>query len=108
MSRIAFFLTVFAAVIAALVGPVRAQTPPQSAQIMMCAKHAQVVGHLAARYSEIPMARGLTQTGYVLEVLVSENGSWTIILTRPNGLSCLVSAGEDWEDLKHIIKGPLS
>ena len=75
---------------------------------MMCAEHARVVGHLAARYSEIPMARGLTQTGYVLEVLVSENGSWTMILTKPSGLSCLVNAGQDWEDLKHIIKGPLS
>ena len=43
---------------------------------------------------------GLANNGGVLEILVSQSSeSWTIIVTMPNGVSCLVAAGESWEML---------
>ena len=42
------------------------------------------------------MALGLASNGGLLEVLTSGNGgTWTIILTMPNGVSCLVAAGKE-------------
>jgi hypothetical protein len=29
-----------------------------------------------------------------------DGGTWTIILSSPNGTSCLVAAGEGWRGLK--------
>jgi hypothetical protein len=49
---------------------------------------------------------GLVSNGAVLEVLTSDKGSWTIIVTRPDGTSCVVAAGEAWENLPKLVAGP--
>lgn len=43
---------------------------------------------------------GLTNTGTLVELLQSEDGSWTLIMTMPNGRSCLMAAGQNWETFK--------
>ncbi len=106
MSRTGLFLTALAIVFAAQAMPVQAQMAPGGR--MVCDERARLVGELAMYYSEFPMARGLTLDGQVLELLVSEEGSWTIIVTRPSGISCLVTAGQAWKDLAPIVSGPQS
>ena len=55
---------------------------------------------------EEPIALGLANEGSVIEVLTSDGGStWTIMISRPNGSSCLVAAGEGWEQGKIAAKG---
>ena len=49
---------------------------------------------------------GLANSGGVIEVLSSKTGeSWTIIITMPDGNTCLIAAGENWEALPNIIRG---
>lgn len=63
-----------------------------------CAKRADVLKHLSAKYSETPIGIGLANNGGVIEVLTSADGAtWTIIITLPNGPTCMVSAGENWQ-----------
>ena len=46
------------------------------------------------------MAVGVTNKGALVEVLTSaDGGTWTIIVTTPQGMSCLVAAGEGWRFL---------
>ena len=75
-----------------------------------CSTRANVLRHLAHKYSEAPIAIGLAENGGVIEVLTStEGGTWTIIVTMPDGTSCMVAAGEDWKQLPKIAaksKGP--
>jgi hypothetical protein len=73
-----------------------------------CSTRTNVLKHLAHKYSEAPIAVGLAENGGVIEVLTSnEGGTWTIIITMPDGTSCMVAAGEDWEQLpKLAVKGP--
>ena len=55
---------------------------------------------LSDRYEEKPVAVGLANTGQILEVFRSRDGAtWTIILTDPEGISCLAAVGEDWLEL---------
>ncbi len=76
----------------------RAQTPAQAQQ---CDQRAKVIGHLAQKYQEAPVAIGVTTSGGMVEVLASgDGGTWTIILSNPNGTSCLVAAGEGWRALR--------
>ncbi len=56
-------------------------------------------------YSEIPVAMGLASNGGVIEVLASENGSWTLLVTMPDGTSCVLAAGESWEALPSALAG---
>ncbi len=75
------------------------QTQPQTQQ---CDQRARVLGHLAQKYKEAPVAIGVTSTGGMVEVLTTgDGGTWTIILSNPNGTSCVVAAGEGWRAL-HI------
>ncbi len=74
---------------------------PAAAQQQRCTKRPDIVRHLAKKFSETPVAIILSGSGGVIEVLSSEeSGSWTIIITMPDGNSCLIAAGENWETIK--------
>lgn len=63
-----------------------------------CGRRADVLKELADRYREAPVAVGLASNGGLLEVLTSSGGTtWTIIVTTPGGVSCLIAAGENWQ-----------
>lgn len=69
-----------------------------------CATRAKVLNHLSANYAEAPVAIGLAQNGGVIELLTSGQGNtWTIIITMPDGTSCMLAAGEDWEQISHSM-----
>jgi len=71
-----------------------------------CTDRADVVGHLAEKYSENTVALGVVTNGAVVEVLTGKNGAtWSIIITRPDGTSCMVASGEGWETLAPIKLG---
>ncbi len=66
-----------------------------------CDLRENVIELLARKYGEAPVAVGLTGTGGLIEVLTTKDGkTWTIIVTRPNGTSCMVAEGEGWRQLE--------
>jgi hypothetical protein len=81
--------------------PAMAQSQPQ------CGERTRVLKALSDRYQEMPVAMGLDANGGVLEILSGNNGkTWSILLTMPNGVSCLMAAGEHWESLTVARSGP--
>lgn len=57
----------------------------------------EVVAQLDGVYKEAPVAGGIAANGNVLEVFASPDGaSWSIIVTRPDGMSSVVAEGEGW------------
>ena len=69
-------------------------------QGLPCQDRDFVIEHLTKRYQEVPTAIGVTNTGGLIEVLTSAGGdTWTIILSMPDGQSCLISSGEGWRTL---------
>ena len=86
----------FVVLLAAFSLPAAAQRPPPP-----CAPHDMLVDLLAKRYQESVIGTGIGKDALV-ELLVSPTGTWTMIVTRPEGLSCLVAAGEAWE----VIRAP--
>ena len=74
-------------------GPAAAHKPQAP-----CVQRADMLNGLDGYYTEAPSAMGLSNNGGVVEVLTSPEGkTWTIIVTLPNGTSCLIAAGENWE-----------
>ena len=72
----------------------------------LCGSRPDILKELSKRFSEEPVAVGLSNNGSLIEVLTSDSGStWTIMISQPNGSSCLIAAGEGWEELKPIAKG---
>lgn len=69
-----------------------------------CNDRDSVIALLAKKYKEAPVALGVTNTGGLVEVLSTGNGdTWTIIVTTPQGLSCLVAAGEGWHAIEETV-----
>lgn len=52
-----------------------------------------------AAIAEYPVSTGLLKNGNMIEVFVLKTGAFAIIMTRPDGLACLMEAGKNWEDL---------
>jgi hypothetical protein len=91
LSRATF---VSAAAVAVLAVPGMAVAAP-----MACSARTDVVTKLASKYHEQPSSAALTNDGQLLEVLKSKDGTtWSIIITTPEGVSCLVAAGGSWQD----------
>jgi hypothetical protein len=65
-----------------------------------CADHGEVVRKLADRFGETRTGIGLHREDAVVEVFSSaRTGTWTIVLTGPDGLACLLAAGQRWEQM---------
>lgn len=71
-----------------------------------CGDRTAILDNLAGQYSEAPQAMGLSADGTVVEVLVSSSGSWTILISHPNRVSCLAATGEHWELNRDAVFGP--
>ncbi len=72
-----------------------------------CNERDNVLELLAKKYQETPIAAGVTNTGGLVEVLTdTKGGTWTIIVTTPQGMSCLVAAGEGWRNMEQIALDP--
>jgi hypothetical protein len=73
--------------------------PHGGAPSAVCGDRTAVLTTLGGRYAERTEAMGLAGNGTVVEVLSYEDGTWTIIMTTPNGVSCLLAAGDYWQRL---------
>lgn len=61
----------------------------------LCAARKALVAELSEKYGEAPRALGLQQGRGVVELFANEaSGSWTILVTSPEGISCLLAAGD--------------
>ncbi|MDX8432734.1 MULTISPECIES: hypothetical protein [Mesorhizobium] len=62
-----------------------------------CAARADVIKALGEKFHESEAARGLVNPNVILEIFVSEKGTWTILATDTHGLSCIITAGDGWD-----------
>ena len=62
-----------------------------------CADRDTVIASLSDKYSEHHLASGLQSASGLMELWVSEaEGTWTILLTQPDGRTCVMASGTHW------------
>ncbi|MCG6884473.1 MAG: hypothetical protein LJE62_12035 [Silicimonas sp.] len=84
---------------AALIVPAIAQAQNQN-----CGNRDLVVERLTTKYGESRRSIGMAPQGRVVEVFASiETGTWTITITLPNGVTCLVASGQSFEELNEPV-----
>jgi hypothetical protein len=80
---------------------------PAWAQAPSCVNRADLLKHLADKYQEVPAAVGLADNGSLLEVFASlDGGTWTVTVSMPNGVSCMIATGQNWRDLPRVPPKP--
>ena len=81
---------------------------PSLAQAV-CGPRTDLARELDRRHDEAPVAMGLASNGSLMEVFSSKHGeTWTLVLTMPNGTSCIVAAGEAWARRLPQVAGEIS
>ncbi len=77
--------------LAAVAPPAFAEGAPQ------CGAREDVVKLLRDKHGEAVTGAGLSGENAVIEIWASpQSGTWTILMTRTDGLTCLMAAGEAW------------
>lgn len=92
------------AAVATAAVPAGAQSDPT----MACGSREEMTERLKRSFGEAQTGLGLVSAAQVLEVWSSEEtGTWTILMTDPDGQSCMVAAGEAWKSvpIDAVLKG---
>ncbi len=85
---------------AALIFGAVSTAPPVMAQAT-CGQRDHLTAQLSEKYMEQLTAGGLQNASSVLEIWTSpENDTWTMLLSRADGTSCVVGSGTAWQTLK--------
>ncbi|MEM0935564.1 MAG: hypothetical protein AAF646_13595 [Pseudomonadota bacterium] len=99
MKEFAFLVFGFVVLAAASVEAQHART---------CGERDLIVERLANGYGESRQSMGLGSNNTVMEVYASEEtGTWTITVTMPNGMMCLVASGRAYEALAEDLEPAL-
>ena len=62
-----------------------------------CLPRDEVLAHLHTNFGEAPAGFGVAGSDALVELLVSPGGeTWTLLITRRDGTSCLLASGEGW------------
>ncbi len=78
-----------------LLGIATASLPAQAQTL--CNTRTNIVAQLTEKYGEISNGIGVQSATQVIEVWSSQKtGSWTIIASRADGISCVLATGASW------------
>ena len=79
-------------------------TPAQAAE---CGRRDYIIKQLGKQFAEVRRATGMMRKSGLMEIYVSKKkGTWTVLVTSPRGMTCIVAAGEMWEDMPIVTAGP--
>ncbi|GAB4260307.1 MAG: hypothetical protein Kow0013_03770 [Pararhodobacter sp.] len=68
-----------------------------TAQTLPCAMRERLLAFVIDQRGEVRLATAQAARGATLEIFAAETGSWTILLTLPDGRSCLLANGDRFE-----------
>ncbi len=78
---------------------------PFRVQGRKCGPRKAVIKQLSKQFSEHRKARGLISSEVLMELFASKNGTWTVILSNAQGVSCVLTAGDFWQPTPELV-GP--
>ena len=80
-----------------LLGALLSAVPLAALAEQSCAPRDVLTERLSGAYGEAFSGGGLQDADAVFEVWTSEkDGTWTILMTRSDGVSCIMAAGTAW------------
>ncbi len=78
---------------------------PANSAPNLCTPRTTMVKWLTGKYQEERRGIGVASKAGVMEFYVSKDGTWTVVMAMTNGMSCILAAGRDWEDMSAVPAG---
>lgn len=79
-----------------------AATVAAAQRSVICGERSKMVGYLERNYRETRSGIGIASSGALVELYTAKNGTWTMLVTRPGGPTCVMGSGEAWERARRI------
>ena len=74
--------------------------PPDAQAQVACGTRDSVIAKLGEKYGEVRRGAGLAGPTAIYEIWASEaTGTWTILKTTAEGLTCVMAVGDGWQDV---------
>ena len=70
-----------------------------------CGNHDKIVNVLVDKYKEARRVMGVVNSTAVMEIFMSPQGTWTILITDTSGQTCITASGEEWQDVPVAVAG---
>lgn len=71
-----------------------------------CAKYAELTRHLAQRYGEQVIWRGVADDGgSVIEIFAANGQTFSVVRRLPNGMACLMATGNSYDAIVAEVGG---
>lgn len=64
-----------------------------------CGPHEKIISILEKRYGETLHSMGVSADGRLVEVYASPSGSWSLLVTMPNGTACMMASGDSFQTI---------
>jgi len=74
-----------------------ATVPAEPNDAANCGKRDEIVAQLGSVFKEVPNGMGMIDQNAVVEVFVSDTGTFTILASGTDGTSCILASGEGWD-----------
>jgi len=63
----------------------------------VCGEHKMITDTLESKYGEVLVFSAVDSAGYLIEVVANnKTGTWTSLLTRARGITCIIDSGVSW------------
>ena len=66
--------------------------PASAKSQQVCGDRAKIIANLGSDYKE-----SRSGSGTVIELFTADSGTWTMLMTAPDGRTCVMGSGEGWE-----------
>ena len=64
----------------------------------ICGGHSDLVAGLARAFQQKQIGYGVVGEAAIVEIYVSANGTWSMLVTDVQGRSCIFATGDGWEN----------
>ena len=66
---------------------------------LQCGKHDDIAKVLSSKFKESRRVMGVVNAKAVMELFMSTQGTWTMLVTDTSGTSCITASGEEWQEV---------
>ena len=70
-----------------------------------CGSHDAVAKTLASKFKEARRVMGVVNAKAVMEIFMSPQGTWTVLVTDTTGSACIIATGQDWQEVPIEMAG---
>ena len=77
--------------------PVQAAAP--------CGAHDAIANSLTTKFKEARRIMGVVNAKAVMEIFMSPQGTWTVVVTDTKGVACIIATGQDWQEVPIEMAG---